>query len=141
MDAARSNSPAGIMSDERRQKRVLIVEDELIQSILLEKLLTELGFEVIGKAKTGSGAVELALEYNPDFITMDIFLQDDIDGIDATRMIQEKSAIPVIYISSNTDKYNFKRAEKTNFIDFLPKPINRELLQSSLEKIDRSPSL
>jgi CheY-like chemotaxis protein len=141
MDVATSNSPTGIMSDEHRQKRVLIVEDELIQSILLEKLLTELGFDVIAKAKTGSGAVELALEYSPDFITMDIFLQDDIDGIDATRMIQEKSAIPVIYISSNTDKYNFERAEKTNFIDFLPKPINRELLQSSLEKIDRRPSL
>ncbi|MCC5912900.1 MAG: response regulator [Balneolaceae bacterium] len=116
-------------------KRVLIVEDELIQSILLEKMMTELGFKVVGKAKTGESAIRLAKEFNPDFITMDIFLQDDIDGIEATKAIQEVSSIPVIYISGNTDSYNFERAKNTSYIDFLSKPVNKTTLKAILTKL------
>jgi len=115
-------------------KNILIVEDELIQSILLEKLIKSLGYKVIGKATTGADAIKKALNLQPDLITMDISLQDDIDGIMATKSIQEKSMIPVIYISGNSDKYNFERAEKTNFIDFIPKPVNREVLEKSFNK-------
>lgn len=115
---------------------ILIVEDEMIQSILLEKLIKSLGYEVIGKVTTGAEAIEMALRLKPDIITMDISLQDDIDGIMATRSIQKKSMIPVIYISGNSDKYNYERAEKTNYIDFIPKPVNREILAKSFFKAE-----
>lgn len=115
---------------------VLIVEDEMIQSILLEKLITSLGYEVISKVTTGAEAIEMALDLNPDIITMDISLQDDIDGIMATSSIQKKSMIPVIYISGNSDKYNYERASKTNYIDFIPKPVNREILAKSFSKAE-----
>ena len=115
---------------------ILIVEDEMIQSILLEKLIKSLGYEVIGKVTTGAEAIEMALKLKPDIITMDISLQDDIDGIMATRSIQKKSMIPVIYISGNSDKYNYERAEKTNYIDFIPKPVNREILAKSFSKAE-----
>ncbi|REL38715.1 response regulator [Rhodohalobacter sp. SW132] len=117
-------------------KNILIVEDELIQSILLEKLIKSMGYTVIGKATTGADAIEKAMQLKPDLITMDISLQDDIDGIMATKTIQDKSMIPVIYISGNSDKYNFERAEKTNFIDFIPKPVSKESLQKSFIKAE-----
>lgn len=115
---------------------ILIVEDELIQSILLEKLINSLGYKVVGKATTGAAAIEMALSLQPDLITMDISLQDDIDGIMATKTIQDKNMIPVIYISGNSDKYNFERAEKTNFIDFIPKPVSKESLAKSINKAE-----
>lgn len=117
-------------------KNILIVEDEMIQSILLEKLIKSLGYKVVGKVTTGADAIEMALKLQPDVITMDISLQDDIDGIMATRSIQDKSMIPVIYISGNSDQYNVERAEKTNFIDFIPKPVNKEILAKSFSKAE-----
>lgn len=117
-------------------KKILIVEDELIQSILLEKLIKSMGYKVIGKATTGADAIEMAINLQPDLITMDISLQDDIDGIMATQSIQDKNMIPVIYISGNSDKYNFERAEKTNFIDFIPKPVSKESLAKSFFKAE-----
>lgn len=117
-------------------KNILIVEDEMIQSILLEKLIKSLGYKVVGKVTTGADAIEMALKLQPDVITMDISLQDDIDGIMATKTIQDKSMIPVIYISGNSDQYNYQRAEKTNFIDFIPKPVNKESLAKSFSKAE-----
>lgn len=117
-------------------KNILIVEDEMIQSILLEKLVKSLGYKVVGKVTTGADAIKMALELQPDIITMDISLQDDIDGIMATKSIQSKSMIPVIYISGNSDHYNYQRAQKTNFIDFIPKPVNKESLAKSFSKAE-----
>jgi CheY-like chemotaxis protein len=117
-------------------KNILIVEDELIQSILLEKLIRSLGYRVIGKASSGADAIKMALNLQPDLITMDISLQDNIDGIMATSAIQDKCMIPVIYISGNSDKYNLERAEKTNYIDFIPKPVCKESLSKSFAKAE-----
>lgn len=128
-----NNNPG---SNESSVKNILIVEDELIQSILLEKLVKSLGYTVIGKATTGADAISMALNLKPDLITMDISLQDDIDGIMATKSIQVKNMIPVIYISGNSDKYNLERAEKTNFIDFIPKPVSKECLAKSFSKAE-----
>lgn len=124
-------------SNESSVKNILIVEDELIQSILLEKLIKSLGYTVIGKATSGSDAIRMALNLQPDLITMDISLQDDIDGIMATQSIQDKNMIPVIYISGNSDKYNLERAETTNFIDFIPKPVSKECLAKSFSKAEK----
>ena len=125
-----------VNGNESSINNILIVEDEMIQSILLEKLIKSLGYEVIGKVTTGAEAIEMALNLKPDIITMDISLQDDIDGIMATSSIQKKSMIPVIYISGNSDKYNYERAKKTNYIDFITKPVNREILAKSFSKAE-----
>ena len=131
-----SNPVKNISGESKPIKNILIVEDELIQSILLEKLVKSLGYKVIGKATKGADAIKMAMDLKPDLITMDISLQDDIDGIVATQTIQENSMIPVIYISGNSDKYNFDRAEKTQFIDFIPKPVNKETLSKSFSKAE-----
>ncbi|MDX1590652.1 MAG: response regulator [Balneolaceae bacterium] len=114
--------------------RVLIVEDEMIQSMVLESMITEFGYQVVGKARTGREAIDLALELEPDIITMDISLNDDIDGITAAQQIQDVSQIPVIYITGNTDRYNYQRAIKTYYIDILSKPINKKNLQQTFIK-------
>jgi CheY-like chemotaxis protein len=117
-----------------QSKKVLIVEDDMIISMVLERMILKLGHEVINKVITGQGAIDSARELDPDLILMDIQLKDDIDGISAMQKIRKNSDVHVIYITGNSDQYNLSRAKKTNFVDYLVKPIQMSHLKKSIEK-------
>ena len=103
--------------------KVLIVEDDMLLSMVEERLIKRLGFEVIGKVTKGKEAIEKQEELNPDIIVMDISLKGDMDGIEAMEAIRETSDVPVIYLSGSGDRYSLERAKKTGFTDFLTKPV------------------
>ncbi len=122
------------MGNQKKKNRVLIVEDDRFQSLLVKKLITKLGYTSIGEITSGEEAVEMALELNPDVILMDILLEGEIDGIAAVEQIKEQRNIPVIYITGNSDSYNYDRAELTDFVDYLIKPISSKMLIGPLKK-------
>lgn len=75
-----------------RVLRVLVVDDQfLIRSGLTALLTAAPGYEVVGEAEDGEGAVRLAAETRPDVILMDIRMPG-IDGITATERILAASA-------------------------------------------------
>ena len=115
-----------------KKKRVLIVEDDLIISLVTENIVTELGHEVIGKAVSGDEAIELALLHKPNLILMDIRLKGEIDGIESVKEIQEKISTSVIYLTVNSDRLNYERAQETKFIDLISKPFTKEDLLKHL---------
>lgn len=115
-------------------KNVLIVEDDMILSMVLERMIIKLDHAVAGKVITGKEAISAAGELEPDLILMDIQLKDDIDGISAMHQIRETSQVPVIYITGNSDEYNLSRAKETDYIDYLVKPIQMSDLKTSIEK-------
>ena len=117
-----------------QDKKVLIVEDDMIISMVLERMILKLGHKVINKVITGQGAIDSARDMNPDLILMDIQLKDNIDGISAMQKIREGSDVHVIYITGNSDQYNLSRAKKTNFVDYLVKPIQMSHLKKSISK-------
>lgn len=119
-------------------KKVLIVEDDMIISMVLERMVLKLQHEVVAKVITGKEAIEAARDYSPDLILMDIQLKDDIDGITAMQEIRKTSAVHVIYITGNSDQYNLSRAERTNFVDYLVKPIQMNDLKASINKAFQS---
>lgn len=114
--------------------KILIVEDDKLLALVEERLVEKLGFEVIGTAVTGEEAIYLVKEYEPDIIMMDISLKGEMDGIEAVEEIRKIYDTPVIYLSGNSDKYNFERARKTNFIDYLVKPVTADDLIGPLKK-------
>lgn len=122
------------MSKSYSNKDVLIVEDDMIISMVLERMIGKLGHRVIDKVITGQGAIDSALKLKPDLILMDIQLKDNIDGISAMQKIREESDVPVIYITGNSDQYNLSRAQETNFVDYLVKPIQMSHLKNSINK-------
>ncbi len=122
------------MGDSVKDKKVLIVEDDMIISMVLERMISKLGHKVIDKVITGQGAIDSALNLAPDLILMDIQLKDDIDGITAMERIRDESDVHVIYITGNSDQYNLSRAKDTNFVDYLVKPIQMNHLKKSIGK-------
>lgn len=115
-----------------RKGSVLIVEDDMLLSMVEERLIKKIGFEVVGKATKGTEAIKKAEELNPDIIVMDISLKGDMDGIETMEAIRENSDVPVIYLSGSGDRYSLERAKKTGFTDYLTKPVTGGDLEKPL---------
>ncbi len=116
--------------------KVLIVEDDLILTMLNTRFIEILGHEVVKALKSGEEAVEFAMENDIDIILMDIRLKGKMDGIEAMIEINKTKDIKAIYITGNSDPETRKRAEATNMLDFCVKPLNFEELEVILGKIN-----
>ncbi|MBF0357791.1 MAG: response regulator [Magnetococcales bacterium] len=114
-------------------KRILVVEDEGITGMLLQEVLEKLGYEVIGLANSGEEAVHLAGEELPDLIIMDIHLQGEVDGIDATKIIHSKAKVPIVYLTAHADEKTLDRAKQTEPYGYIVKPFRDLDLQTGLE--------
>lgn len=118
-----------------KKKRVLIVEDDMIISLVIENMVREIGHEVIGKAVSGEEALEIATKELPDLILMDIRLKGEMDGIEAITAIKKEISTSVIYLTGNSDRINYDRAKETKFIDLITKPFTLAELTSSFELV------
>ena len=120
------------MSD---SKKIILVEDDFIIGMLLEKQIQRMGFEVAAKVDSGEEAVTRVKEENPELVLMDIKLVGDIDGIEAMEQIRQFSDVPVIYLTGNADSNTRARAEKTGPEGYLIKPVDMKVLRQKILKI------
>ena len=123
------------MSTESSKKKVWIVEDEAIIVMLVKHILTRNNYSVVGIADTGEKALVMTESHRPDIILMDISLKGEMDGIEVTTLLAGRFKIPVIYMTSHTDKATYDRAMATRPADYIVKPINDQQL---LEALDRA---
>ncbi len=80
--------------------KILVVEDEALTALELQKKLVSWGYDVIDIVSSGEKALEKALALKPDLILMDILLKGNMTGIDAAREIKNKMEIPIIYLTA-----------------------------------------
>lgn len=114
-------------------KKAIIVEDNLVLSILYENYLEEMVFKTVGKIKSGEAAVKLVEKYKPDVVIMDIKLEGEMDGIEAAIKIRSFSTVPIIFITGNSDPMHVERASLVSNSDFLQKPVTQELLSETVK--------
>lgn len=116
--------------------KLIIVEDDKVLSLLLSKMVERLGYDVLEIITKGQEAIKKIQEHKPDLVLMDIMLEDEIDGIEAMATLRDKGIeTSVIYITGNSDSTNYNRAKKTEFIDYLIKPVNFHDLKQSIIKV------
>jgi len=113
--------------------RILIVEDEAIVAEDLELAVTNIGYEVVGRAVSADAAVDKAVNLKPDLVLMDIVLRGEKNGIDASREIKEKVDIPVIFLTAYSDVELIDKAKSTEPYAYLVKPFQERQLLASIE--------
>jgi signal transduction histidine kinase len=113
--------------------RILIVEDEAVVAENLEKVITDCGYEVVGRAASADDAVNAAIELNPDLILMDIVLLGEKNGIDASYEIKEKIDIPIIFLTAYSNLELIDKAKSVEPYAYIVKPFQDRQLFASIE--------
>ena len=118
-------------------KKILVVEDDMIISHFLKKILQSLGYDRTEVIAYGEEVLDKVKQMNPELMLMDIMLRGDKDGIEAAQEVAADNSIariPLIYLTGNTDKATYERALGTGPVGFLHKPIIRGQLRDALDK-------
>ena len=115
--------------------RVLVVEDNFMNKVLVREMLVLHGYEVL-EAETGEEAVDMIVRERPDIVLMDINLPA-MDGIAATKLIKEKEGFKDTYVIAITAAA--MKGDERDFIDkgfdgYVAKPIDIKKLLEALEK-------
>jgi DNA-binding NarL/FixJ family response regulator len=102
--------------------RVLVAEDDEAFLGVLEAVLEAHGdFAVIGRARNGKEAVELAARLEPDLVVMDIEMPV-VDGVEATRTICERHpGLPVVAISGHDYEERVLEIRHAGAVDYVRK--------------------
>lgn len=106
---------------------ILIVDDSKTEAQLFKHLFeSQSDMRVIGCAKDGREAVEMAARLKPDLITMDLEMPV-MDGHTATRLIMSQHPVPIVVISSKLDATSVDMtylALDAGAVSVLAKPMN-----------------
>lgn len=125
----------------KKKERILIVEDNQINQMLLKSVINKLGFytEV---ANNGLEAIEKFKLYPYDIIFMDIQMPK-LNGIEASKVIRkiesEKrrtfSPVKIIALTANTQKSDKKACKHAGMDEFISKPINPDQIKALLDLV------
>jgi CheY-like chemotaxis protein len=109
-------------------RRVLIVEDEVLVAMDLEDLLMDHGCEVVATVSTVAGAFAALGRCKPEIVILDL----NLDGDTTLPVVEElnRRNIPFVVVSG----YGELRQQEPllKFAPLVPKPWNREMLLRSL---------
>lgn len=121
------------------QGRILYIEDNFENRILIKRILEAEGYTVI-EAENGKTGLEKAATVNPALILMDINLPD-IDGYECTARLRQMngvSRIPIVALTANVMEGDKLRALQTGCDGYISKPVDVDGLPGEIEKYIRN---
>ena len=117
-------------------KRVLVVEDDLLNRMYLCAVLEGSGF-VADSVSDGAHVIETARRLRPDVITMDINLPH-VSGLELIKRLRadnELKQIPIFAVTAYVGKGEESRIRKAGADDFLAKPISMTALLDTVNRL------
>jgi DNA-binding NarL/FixJ family response regulator len=116
--------------------RVLVVDDhELIRRGLSVALGEQEDFQVVGQTSTGSVAVILAKQWQPDIVLLDIFL-GNANGLDvAGQLLRACPDTRIVIVTGYTDESYLLRAMRIGVHGYLPKALPTEEMLAALRSV------
>lgn len=115
------------------KERVLIVEDEKIIALDLQRRLERFGYTICETCSEGVDAIEKAKLHKPDIILMDIMLNGPMDGIEAAKIIKQDQRIPVVFLTAYVDDRTLERAKTAEPYGYILKPFKERELYTAID--------
>ena len=116
-----------------RNAKILVVEDEGIIGLQIERTLIKAGYEVPAVAASAEEALMAVEASSPDLVLMDIHIDGDQDGVETARKIRDRFRLPVIFVTAHADSATLERARDIEPFGYIVKPISTLSLTSSIE--------
>ena len=113
--------------------RLLIVEDEGIVALNIQRRLEGLGYNVVANVASGEQVIAVVEETRPELVLMDIKLEGKVDGIEAAAQIRDQFQIPVVYLTAYTNEETLNRAKLTEPYGYILKPFEARDLATTIE--------
>ena len=113
--------------------KILLVDDDLRNSMLLKRFIEAEGYEVI-YANNGMVGVEMYREIRPDLILLDINMPE-LDGFEMARIIrQNDKRVIIFFLTDRTDKVDRLHGFSLKGNDYIPKPFYPEELMARINE-------
>jgi DNA-binding NarL/FixJ family response regulator len=115
--------------------RILIADDHALFRDGLKNLLRARKYDVVGEAKDGREAVDMARSLRPDLVLMDLGMPQ-LDGLAATRLISaEVPGVQVVVLTASEDDANLFEAIKSGAQGYLLKDLKAETFFALLDGV------
>ncbi|MBN2282186.1 MAG: PAS domain S-box protein [Candidatus Marinimicrobia bacterium] len=115
------------------QKRILIVEDELIIANDLLLTLKDMGYEVAGIATNSRETLKYLNEGKVNLVLVSISISDQISGIEIAYIIGENYNLPVVFLTSHSEQSLIREALEAKPYGYLYKPVSNDDIRATLE--------
>ncbi|MEO0900102.1 MAG: response regulator [Bacteroidota bacterium] len=115
--------------------RILIAEDEEINVMIAQHILSKMGFESVS-VDNGESAVDMVKHETFQLILMDIEMPV-MDGLEATPLIRQHPNglnVPIIALTAHSLPEKLEQVKKVGMNDYLIKPFQEETFRPILEK-------
>jgi PAS domain S-box-containing protein len=113
---------------------ILIVDDKNENLVALESLLEQPDLQLL-KADNGNDALKLLLRNDVALVLLDVQMpgMNGFEMAELMRRNKKTQAIPIIFVTANGDKRQLFRGYEVGAVDYLAKPIDREVLTSKVK--------
>lgn len=113
--------------------KILLVDDDIKNSMLLKRFIEAEGYEVI-YANNGKAGLDIYREAHPDLILLDINMPE-LDGFEMARTIRKTDKrVIIFFLTDRTDKVDRLHGFSLKGNDYIPKPFYPEELVAKINE-------
>jgi two-component system chemotaxis response regulator CheY len=118
--------------------KILIVDDNDVMRALLRGILRNEDYLVVGEARNGMQALEMAERLTPDVVCLDVIMPE-LDGLEALKTLKrDYPAMGVVMITGNASMENVQEALELGADGFVVKPFNAARVLEALARVSSS---
>lgn len=123
-------------------KRIIVIEDDQIQTIALKQIVHRMGHSIVGMFLDPEKAIAEIPGLQPDLILSDINLENRIDGIDVVEQVHRTHECPVIFLTGYSLHRMSERIDQIENSTILGKPYTVNELTLAIGKaLGKTPSI